>query len=103
MLVVDTVGFNDQSWLSGNMTPHTEEAHLVERMRQIYHNNNTYIELVGKVEDRHALTSAYTYTRYYKRQKREMDEHVCADDLVMWKYWRKEALQKEYDRAREVK
>ncbi len=102
-LVVDTIGFNDQTWLSGNMTPHTEETHLTERMRQIEKNNNTYIELVGTVEDRHALTSAYTYTRYYKRQNREMDEHVCADNVAPWKQWRNEALKKEYDRAREVK
>ncbi len=65
-LMIDTIGFNDKSWLSGDMTPHTEETHLSERMRQIEHNGNTYIELVGVVEDRHALTSAYTYTRYYE-------------------------------------
>ncbi len=102
-LVVDTVGFNDQTWLSAEMTPHTEETHLMERMRQIEQNNNIYIELVGIVEDRHALTSAYTYTRYYKKQKNEMDEHVCADDISLWKQWRNDALKKQYDRAREVK
>jgi hypothetical protein len=102
-LIVDTIGFNDQSWLSGNMTPHTEQTHLTERMRQIEHDNNRYIELVGKVEDRQALTSAYTYTRYYKNQNRDMDEHVCAEDLTQWKHWRNEALKKEYDRATEVK
>jgi len=102
-LVVDTVGFNDQSWLSNNMTPHTEQIHLTERMRQIEHDHNMYIELVGKVEDRQALTSAYTYTRYYKNQNRDMDEHVCAEDLTQWKHWRSEALKKEYDRAKEVK
>lgn len=102
-LVVDTVGFNDQTWLSAEMTPHTEETHLMERMRQIEQNNNTYIELAGTVEDRHALNSAYTYTRYYKKQKNEMDEHVCADDISLWKQWRNDALKKQYDRAREVK
>jgi hypothetical protein len=102
-LVVDTIGFNDKSWLSGNMAPHTEETHLIERMRQIEHYGNTYIEVVGTVEDRKALSSAYTYTRYYKKQKIEMDVHVCAEDLTLWKYWRDAALQKEYERAREVK
>jgi hypothetical protein len=102
-LVADTIGFNDRSWLSGNMAPHTEETHLSERMRQIEHNGNKYIELVGVVEDRHALTSAYTYTRYYKKQNIEMDEHVCAEEAGLWKQWRNEALQKEYKRAREVK
>jgi hypothetical protein len=102
-LVVDTIGFNDKSWLSGNMTPHTEETHLIERMRQIEQNGNKYIEVVGTVEDRKALTSAYTYTRYYKKQPIEMDVHTCAEDLTLWKEWRKNALKKENDRAREVK
>src|SRR5262249_43831999 len=26
---IDTVGFNDKSWLFGGMEPHTEEAHLI--------------------------------------------------------------------------
>ena len=102
-LVVDTIGFNDKSWLSAEMTPHTEETHLSERMRQIQHNGSAYIELVGTVEDRHALTSAYTYTRYYKKQSQEIPEHICADDVEMWKQWRNEQLQQQYRRAREVK
>ncbi len=32
-LVVDTVGFNDKSWLPGNV-PHTEKMHLTERYRR---------------------------------------------------------------------
>lgn len=102
-LVVDTIGFNDKSWLSGNMAPHTEETRLIERMRQIQHNGNTYMEVVGVVEDRKALTSAYTYTRYYKKRDIEMDIHVCAEDLTLWKHWRNEALKKENERASEVK
>jgi len=102
-LVADTIGFNDKSWLSGDMTPHTEETHLRERMRQIQKNGNTYIELVGVVEDRYALTSAYTYTRYYKKQTVEPPEHVCADDIAMWKQWRRDELKALYQRASEVK
>jgi len=102
-LVVDTIGFNDKSWLSGNMAPHTEETRLIERMRQIQHNGNTYIEVAAVVEDRKALTSAYTYTRYYKKSDIEMDIHVCAEDLTLWKHWRNEALKKANARAAEVK
>ncbi len=102
-LVIDTIGFNDKSWLSGDMTPHTEETHLKERMRQIDHNGTPYIELVGIVEDRFALTSAYTYTRYYKQQKQEIPEHICADDIAMWKQWRNDELKILNQRASEVK
>jgi hypothetical protein len=102
-LVVDTIGFNDKSWLSSEMAPHTEETHLIERMRQIQHNGSTYIEIVGTVEDRHTLTSAYTYSRYYKKQDHEMPVIICADDIQMWKDWRNAELKQIYERAREVK
>jgi len=102
-LVVDTIGFNDKSWLSSDMAPHTEETHLMERMRQIQHNGSTYIEIVGTVEDRHALTSAYTYSRYYKKQPQEMPVIICADDIEMWKEWRNAQLKQINERAHEVK
>lgn len=102
-LVVDTIGFNDKSWLSADMAPHTEETHLIERIRQIQHNGTTYMEIVGTVEDRHALTSAYSYSRYYRKQNREMPVAICADEIQMWKDWRNAELEQIYRRAREVK
>jgi len=102
-LIVDTIGFNDKSWLSAEMAPHTEETHLTERMRQIQHSGSTYIEIVATVEDRLALTSAYTYSRYYKKQTREMPVAICADDIQLWKEWRNNALKKMNQQAREVK
>ncbi len=33
-LVVDTVGFNDRSWLDAQGHPHTEQLHVIERMRR---------------------------------------------------------------------
>jgi hypothetical protein len=100
-LVVDTIGFNDKSWLMSAMEPHTEETHMIERMRTV--KDGAYFEIVTVVEDRHALTSAYTYTRYYKKQKDEVTENICGDAIDIWKDWRNKALKPQYDRAREVK
>jgi hypothetical protein len=102
-LLVDTIGFNDKSWLFGGMQPHTEEAHLRERIRLV--GNGAFMEINVTVEDRHALTSAYSYNRYYKRQpeKSEMPEDVCNEDPVTWKQFRNEALKKQLDPAREVR
>ena len=102
-LLVDTIGFNDKSWLFGGMEPHTEEAHLMERMRRV--GNGAFLNINITVEDRHALTSAYTYNRYYKRQPEtaEMPEDVCNEDPVTWKQYRNEALKKEQERAKVVK
>jgi hypothetical protein len=103
-LVVDTVGFNDKSWLMSAMEPHTSEAHMVERIRFVKDGDVTGIEIKTVVEDRHALTSAYTYTRYYRKGDIEgMTENVCADDVDIWKQWRNEALEQQYERAKQVK
>jgi hypothetical protein len=106
-LLVDTVGFNDKSWLFGAMEPHTEEAHLIERMRQVKGSGGApvFLEINITVEDRHALTSAYSYNRYYKKQPdgAEMPEDVCNEDPVTWKHYRNEALKKELDRSHQVK
>ncbi len=102
-LLVDTTGFNDQSWLFGGMEPHTEEAHLVERMRMV--STGALLEINITVEDRHALHSAYTYNRYYKKQPAgtEMAEDVCNEDPETWKHYRNEALKKQLDQSHEVK
>jgi hypothetical protein len=102
-LFVDTVGFNDKSWLFGGMEPHTEEAHLMERIERV--GNGAFLNINITVEDQHALTSAYTYNRYYKKQPEmaEMPEDVCNEDPVTWKQYRNEALKKQLERAKVVK
>lgn len=102
-LVVDTVGFNGKSWLMSGMEPHTEETHLTERIRRVTAGGKTFLELVAVVEDRHALTSAYTYTRYYRKVDAEMGENICNEDLSLWKGWRNGALKRQWDKASEVK
>jgi len=102
-LLVDTVGFNDKSWLFGGMEPHTEEAHLIERVRMA--GNGAFLNINITVEDRHALTSAYSYNRYYKRQPAtaEMPEDVCNEDPETWKQFRDAALKKQLERSHQVK
>jgi hypothetical protein len=103
-LVVDTIGFNDKSWLMSGMEPHTSEAHMVERIRLVHEGDVSGIEIKTVIEDRHALTSAYSYTRYYRKGPIEaMNENVCADDIEVWKQWRNEHLERQYTRAKQVK
>ena len=102
-LVVDTVGFNDRSWLQTALQPHTEETHMIQRIRQVEGGGNVYLEIHMTVEDRHALTSAYEFSRYYKRASGEMPELVCADDVAQWKQWRNKALRPLIEQSRKVK
>jgi len=102
-LIVDTVGFSDKSWLFGGMQPHTEEAHMIERIRMVA--NGAFMENTITVEDRHALTSAYSYKRYYKKQPdtAEMAEFICNEDPETWRDFRNQALKKHVEQAKQVK
>jgi hypothetical protein len=100
-LVVDTIGFNDKSWLQPAMEPHTEEAHMIQRIRQV--GGGALIEMVWKVEDRQALTSAYTYSRYYKKVGQSMEANFCNQEPQTWRDFRKKHLDSQLERARKVK
>ena len=55
------------------------------------------------MEDRQTLTSAYTWSRYYRKVGEFMPEDVCNDDIQMWKDWRNKSLQPQLERAREIR
>lgn len=91
-LVIDTVGFNDKSWLMSGMQPHTEQLHVVERVRMAAPG---LIEIHSVVNDWQTLTSPYTFTLYFKRTGNEFVEHICGSDpgdQRMWSEWREKAL-----------
>jgi hypothetical protein len=99
-LVVDTIGFNDKSWLHPSMEPHSEDTRFVQRFRQV--RGGDFMEVHYAVEDRQALTSAYTYSRYYKRIGDHMPEDVCNDDVQIYREFRNQALKAQLDRARRI-
>jgi hypothetical protein len=84
-LVVDSIGFNDKSWLMSDREPHTEALHLVERMRLVA--DRTYLEIQTTVEDPGALTTPYTFTRYYRKlgANAEPDMNICNENLRQWR------------------
>jgi hypothetical protein len=74
-LVVDTVGFNDKTWLDATGKPHSDAMHLTERYRRpdLGHLN---VELT--IEDTKALTKPYTFTRVFTLAPGwELQEYVC--------------------------
>jgi hypothetical protein len=98
-LVVDTIGFNDKSWLMSGMEPHSEELHMVERIRSV--DNGGALEVMTTVDDRQALTSAYSYSRYYKKVDAEYVEDVCngePGEPQRWNAKRKAAIAKQLAR-----
>jgi hypothetical protein len=60
-LVVDTIGFNDKTFVDSYRTPHTEKLHVVERFRLIDGGNTLEVEFT--VEDPGAFYQPWSGTR----------------------------------------
>jgi len=74
-LVVDTVGFNDKTWLDATGKPHSDAMKLTERYKRpdLGHLN---IELT--IDDAKAFTKPYTFTRTLTLAPGwELQEYVC--------------------------
>ena len=77
VLVVDTVGFNGETWLNDKGARHSEALHLVERIRPIP--GGPYLEYRMTAEDPKALARPYTYTRFFQKLDGEIMDDVCRD------------------------
>jgi len=74
-LIVDTVGFNDFTWLNDAGAPHTDALHLVERIRLLP--GGQVLEYQVTAEDPGSLAKPYTYTRYFQRSGTALQEDFC--------------------------
>src|SRR5690242_82347 len=77
MLVVDTTGFNDQTWLNEEGAQHSGALHLVEQIRPV--SRSQYLEYKTTAEDPKVLARPYSYTRYYKKLDTEVMDDPCQD------------------------
>src|SRR5579862_9185908 len=76
-LVVDSIGFNDRTWLDDTGKPHSDEMHVVERYRRPAMGR---LEVQYTIEDQKALTKPYTFTRVFAlAANRELREYFCTD------------------------
>jgi len=76
-LVVDTVGFNDKTWLNAAGAQHSDALHLVERIRPVL--GGRYLEYTVTADDEKALSKPYTYVRYYEKLSTEIMQDVCEE------------------------
>jgi hypothetical protein len=74
-LVIDTIGFNDKTWLDQTGNPHSEALHLIERVRLVDHET---LEIAMTVQDPKAYTKAFTGKRMFKRTTSPMGETICS-------------------------
>jgi hypothetical protein len=87
-LVVDTVGFNDKSWLDRVGHPHSDQLHLVERIRRV-DQNSLQVDFV--IEDPKAYTKPITSTLVFQlKPKWDIMEQSCMDNVTFLDFEKKE-------------
>jgi hypothetical protein len=73
-LVVDTVGFDDRTWLNQH-TKASDALHLVERIRPL--DGGRFLVWQVTATDKKSLQAPYTYVRYFRRIDRRIEQDIC--------------------------
>jgi hypothetical protein len=78
--VVETVGFNDKTWLDRLGHPHSTELHVTERFRRI---DMDHMQIDFILQDPKALAAPWKSTFYFElRPKWELGEISCSGDYL---------------------
>lgn len=74
-LAVDTIGFDDKTWLDATGKPHSAAMHLTERYTRP---DLGHLNVQITIEDEKALTKPYTFNRVFTLAPGwELQEYVC--------------------------
>jgi len=77
VLVVESVNFNDRTWIDRRGVPHSDQLRVVERIRRSAENELT-VDIT--VEDPIAFTEPWTSRRVFDTVDWRLEENVCLDD-----------------------
>lgn len=88
-LVVDTIGFNDKTWLDRAGHPHSTELHLVERIRRM--DQNTLVDDLT-IDDPKAYTKPWGgQITFELHPKWNITEMICEDNVNFDQFLKNEA------------
>jgi len=77
-LVVDTVHFNDKTFVDGTGLPHSDQLHVVERIKKI--NGGKQLEITATIADPVMYSQPWSVTfTYDKRDDVRIAEYVCGE------------------------
>ena len=76
-LVVETVGFNEKTWIDAAGVPHSKDMKVTERIRLLDADN---MEIVSTVDDAPMYTKPWSFTTYPKRLHGEILEYICNEN-----------------------
>lgn len=74
-LVVDTIGFNDKTWLDQAGHPHSDALHVIERFRRL---SPGKLELNVTIDDPKAYTKTFSASKIYNLIDGPIGETLCA-------------------------
>lgn len=74
-LVVDSIGFNDKTWLDRVGRPHSEDLHLVERFRRASHDS---LQQDITFDDPTAYTKSFTGRRMFALSTTPFQDRSCS-------------------------
>jgi len=78
-LVVDTIGFNDKTWIDQVGHPHSDQLHLVERMHRVAPD---MLQIDFTFDDPKAYTKPWTGTKKFKlRPDWHISEYICEENF----------------------
>lgn len=78
--VVDTVGFNDKTWLDRDGHGHSDELHVIERFHRTDHDN---MQIDITMEDPKALAKPWTaQLNFQLKPSWDVMEQVCTDNTA---------------------
>lgn len=77
-LVVDSAGFNDESWLDKMGTPHSDALHVTER----FHRRDAgHMDIQITIDDAKTFSHPFTVTAHARREpKGELTESICLEE-----------------------
>ena len=77
-LVIDTIAFNDKTFVDNYRTPHTDKLHVVEHWQLA--DGGKMLEAQFTVEDPGAFVAPWSGIQRYRRVQETMGEQVCAEN-----------------------
>jgi len=75
-LVIDTIGFNDKTFIDNFRTPHSEKLHLIERLRLV--EGDRFLEAEVVIEDPAVFLKPLHVTKRSRRVEATLAEWRCA-------------------------
>jgi hypothetical protein len=82
-LVVETVNFNDQTWIDRQGVPHSDQLKVIERLRRPTP-DTLRVEIT--IEDPVAFTQPWTAQRFYRKADFGIVEMSCMDNYTFAEY-----------------